>query len=239
MLKNPATSERRFYSGMAIAMLLAVFYGFSHSFYLKPLYPNWPATHNPWAYVHGVVFTLWILLFLLQTSLIATDNRAIHRKTGAFGALLATSMVILGIYVALLAAGSPHGFVNVPVPPLRFLAIPVIDILVFGFCVAMGVSLRRQAQSHKRWMLLATLALLPPAFARFPQVAPYGPPAFFGLTDLFILALIVWDICSQGRVQQVTWRGGLLIVVCQILSLIVSGTNWWVTFAKWATDLIK
>jgi hypothetical protein len=40
--------------------------------------------------------------------------------------------------------------------------------------VSAALYFRRQSQSHKRLMLLATLALLTPAIARLPGIAPPG-----------------------------------------------------------------
>ena len=36
-------SERRFYTGMALAILATVLVGSARSFYLKPVFPGWPA----------------------------------------------------------------------------------------------------------------------------------------------------------------------------------------------------
>jgi hypothetical protein len=61
--------------------------------------------------------------------------------------------------------------------------------------------MRRDPQSHKRLMLLATINLLTAAIARWP-VLQAGPLAFFGLTDLFIVALAVWDFRTRGRLHR-------------------------------------
>jgi hypothetical protein len=64
------------------------------------------------------------------------------------------AMVILGAVGALLAAGRPKGFVNIPVPPLKFLVVPLADIALFGAFVALAILKRRDPPSHKRYMLL-------------------------------------------------------------------------------------
>ena len=74
--------------------------------------------------------------------------------------------------------------------------------------VGAALYLRQQSQTHKRLMLLATLALLTPAIARLPGIAAAGPPAFWGLTDLFIVACFVYDRVTSGRIHPAFKWGG-------------------------------
>jgi hypothetical protein len=62
---------------------------------------------------------------------------------------------------------------------------------------------------------------------------PPGPPTFFGLADLFIVALLVYDLSTRGKVHPATIWGGLLIVASQPLRLMISGTPPWLAFASW------
>lgn len=238
MTNDRSLSERRFYTGMAIAILITVLVGFARSFFLRPLFLDHPAPSEPIFYVHGIVFTLWILMFVTQVSLVSLGNVRLHRKIGPFGGLLVIAMLVLGVLSALTAAGRATGFINIPVPPLQFLAIPLFDIILFSAFVVLGFIFRHNPQSHKRWMLLATLNLITAAIARWPVVSTLGPLAYFGITDLFVVALAMWDFRSRGRLHRVTLVGGLLLIISQPLRLIVSGTAWWLIFAQWATGLI-
>lgn len=237
--KDRSLSERRFYTGMAIAILLTVLVGFGRSFFLRPLFPEHPAPSEPIFYVHGVLFTLWILLFVAQVSLVSAGNTRLHRKIGPFGAGLVIAMVVLGVLGALTAASRATGFVNIPVPPLQFLAIPLFDMVLFPAFVTLAFVHRRDLQRHKRWMLLATLNLITAAIARWPIVNTLGPLAYFAITDLFVVALAVWDFRSRGRLHTVTLVGGLLLIISQPLRLFVSGTDAWLAFARWATGLVS
>jgi hypothetical protein len=53
-------------------------------------------------HIHGLVFTSWVLLFLAQTILVATDRTDLHRKLGAGGAVLAALLLIMGTTTAIL-----------------------------------------------------------------------------------------------------------------------------------------
>jgi hypothetical protein len=232
-------SERRFYTGMAIAILISVLLGFSRSFFLRPLFPAHPSPAEGIFYVHGALFTLWIFVFVAQVSLISQRRVDLHRKIGPFAAVLVAAMVVFGVMGALTAAGRPGGFLKIPIPGLQFLAVPIFDMIVFPAFIVMAFVQRHKPQSHKRWMLLATLNLITAAIARWPIVDSLGPLAYFGITDLFIVALAIWDFRSSGKLHRVTLWGGLLMILSQPLRLIVSGTTAWLAFAQWATDLIK
>jgi uncharacterized membrane protein YozB (DUF420 family) len=233
-----ASSERRFFTGMALAILATVIVGFARSFFLRPLFPDWPSPSEAIFYVHGAAFTAWILLLVTQASLVAGGRTELHRKIGPFSAVLAVAMVVLGTYGALIAARRATGFVQVPIPPLQFLAIPIFDMTLFAAFVWLAIAQRRNPQTHKRWMLLATVNLVTAAIARWPGVLALGPLAFFGLTDLFIIALAIWDFRTRGRLHPVTLWGGLLIIASQPLRLVVSSTEGWLDFARWATGLL-
>ncbi|SRR5258706_7318483 len=240
-------AERRFYTGMAFLMLGAVLLGFSRTFFLAPWFPEAAHLAPPepyFFYVHGVFFTAWILLLIVQPLLVANRRVDVHRKVGWFGAGLAAVVVTVGVTGALIAASRPGGFIGVPIPPLQFLAIPLTDLALFALFVVLAITQRRDPQRHKRLMLLATIGLLDAAVTRFPFGDMSAPIAgsMFNVTDLcvdlFLVPIIVWDIVSRGRVHVVTLAGGLAIIASQPLRLMLSETNVWLSFANWAVGLL-
>jgi hypothetical protein len=234
-----AISERRFYSGMALAILVTVLVGFARSFFLRPLFPGHPSPPEPIFYIHGATFTLWIFLLVAQTVLISKQRIQLHRQIGPAGGVLAVFMVILGTIGALTAAGREVQFMPQPVPPLAFLAVPVFDMIIFPIFIAAAFVARHDSQSHKRWMLLATFNLTTAAIARWPVIETLGPLVFFPLTDLFIVALAIWDIRTRGKLHPVTLWGGLVTIISQPLRLMISGTDAWLAFAEWSTGMLK
>jgi uncharacterized membrane protein YozB (DUF420 family) len=229
------SSERRFYTGMAVAMALAVFVGFSRSFFLRPLFPAWPSPSEPIFYVHGAVFTAWCVLLLVQTSLVGAGRTPQHRKLGVAGAFLAAVMVVLGVHASLLAARRPTGFVGVDAPPLVFLLIPLADMVLFSAFVSLAVLKRRDLQAHKRYMVLASTSLMTAAVGRWPGVVTAPPLVGHLVSDLFLAALVAWDLRSRGRVHPVTLWGGIALVLSQPLRLWLSQTPAWLAVARWAT----
>jgi hypothetical protein len=224
---------RRFYFGMAIAMAVTVFAGFSRSYFLKAHFGA--PELSLLLHVHGLVFTSWVLLFLSQTTLVAAGRTDVHRRLGVAGAVLAALVLILGTTTAILRVKG--GAAPIPgVSPLSFLAVPLFDMVVFAILIGTGLYFRRKLEIHKRLMTLATISLLSAPIARLPfGVLKAGPPAFFGLTDLFIVALLIYDLATRKKVHPATIWGGLLIVASQPLRLMISGTPAWLTFAGWIT----
>ena len=225
---------RRFYVGVAIAVLITVFLGFSRSYFLKAYFGTPELSLH--VHIHGLVFTSWVLLFLAQTTLVATGRTDLHRKIGMGGAVLAALLLIVGTTTAVLRVKGGGSSPIPGVPPLSFLAVPLFDMVVFAILIIAGLVLRNRPDTHKRLMTLATIALMSAPIARIPGVLRAGPPGFFGLTDLFIVAMLVYDLATRRKVHPATIWGGLVIVASQPLRLMISGTRAWLAFAGWLTS---
>lgn len=226
--RTKAARDRRFFLWTSVAVAAVAFAGFSRSYYLRPLFFDAPLT---WVFhAHGAVLTAWIALLVGQTALVSARRTDLHRRLGVAGGVVAVLVVVSG-YAALITAAR-RGFAA-PVPTLVFLAIPFFDLVVFTALCGTGLALRRSPAAHKRLMLLSTIALLPAAVARLPNVLAAGPPAFFGLSDLLVVAMLVHDRRSRGRLHPATVVGGLLLVGSQVGRLAVSGTGAWQAFARW------
>ena len=120
--------------------------------------------------------------------------------------------------------------------PLVFLAVPVFDMIVFTTFVTSAILMRRNREAHKRLMLLAYISIMVAAVARLPGVISLGPPGFFGLTLLFLVVAVVYDLVSRRRVHRAyLWGGGFLILSIP-LRLMVSGTAAWHRLAVFLTS---
>jgi hypothetical protein len=241
MQATPAINRRRrerwFYISMSIAAVITVFAGFAPTYYLRPYFNTAPLM--PLLHLHGVVFTSWLVLFLIQTTLVAAHRTDIHRRLGILGGVIAALMLVIGTTTAVIRAS--QGATPVPgVSSLSFLVVPLGDMLVFAILVGAGFYYRRRADVHKRLMLLATISILAAAIARLPfKIMQAGPPAFFGFTDLFVLACVIYDLITLKRVHRTTALAGLLIIASQPLRLMLAGTQTWLAFAGWLTNLAR
>ena len=230
-------NDRRLYILAAIVTPLIVLAGFARTYYLKPFF-NTPDLPGRIVHLHGIVMTAWVLLFITQVSLVATRRTRVHQRLGIAGGVLAALVVIVGVLTALFAAARGHS----PGPPaLAFLVVPLGDMLIFSVLIGLALYFRRKLQVHKRLMLLAAINLLTPAIARIPLsfIANGGPLAFFGLTDLVLLAFVTYDTVKHRRLHPVFLWGSIFIIAMQPLRLLLAGTNVWMDFAAALVALVK
>ncbi len=222
--------DRRFQTWVAIGACVIVFAGFARTYYLKTVFgtPELPLLRH----VHGLVMTLWFVLYVVQARLVAIRRVDLHRRLGVAGALLAGLVVVLGTTTAIDAArrGSSPG-----PPPLVFLSIPLFDMVVFGGLVGAALWFRRRPDIHRRLMLLASVAILTAAIARIPLdfIRTGGPLVYFGLTDLCVLACVAYDTVVSRRLHPAFAWGALLIVLSHPLRLLITMTPAWMQFATW------
>ena len=85
-------------------------------------------------------------------------------------------------------------------------------------------------------MLMATITIMVAAIARLPLdfIMKFGPPAFYGLQDLLIVAVLVYDYRANGRVHRANKWAAALIILSQPLTLAISGTAPWLALADGA-----
>lgn len=230
-------NDRRLYILAAILTPLIVLAGFARTYYLKPLFGT-PELPGRIVHLHGIVMTAWVILFVVQISLVATRRTRVHQRLGIFGAVLAAMIVIVGILTALYAAARGAS----PGPPaLSFLIIPVGDMVIFALLIGLALYFRRKLDVHKRLMLLAAINLLTPAIARIPLdfIVNGGPLAFFGLTDLCLLACVAFDTIKHRRLHPVFLWGSIFLIAMQPLRLLLAGTNAWVNLAAVLVRLVS
>jgi hypothetical protein len=227
-------SERLFFGSMCFVLALVVFAGFAPTYYLRGAFAG-PALTGA-LYVHGFAFTSWMILLNVQAGLISTNRVALHRRLGVAGAALGAVMMVLGAYVAI--TRMRDGLFTTPpqLPGVAFLAIPLMTIVVFPALLGSALWLRRRTDYHKRLVLLATLELVTAAVARLPVISEGGPPAFFGVTDLFVVALALYDWKTRGRVHPATLWGGAFLIASQPLRIVIGLSGWWHTFGTWLTS---
>jgi|SRR6185369_7308977 hypothetical protein len=230
-------NDRRLYKLAAIVIPLIVLAGFARTYYLKPFF-NTPDIPGGIVHLHGIIMTAWVVLFIVQVSLVAKRRTRVHQRLGILGGVLAALVFIVGTVTALFAAARGAS----PGPPaLQFLIIPLGDMLIFAVLVGLALYYRRKLAVHKRLMLLAAINIMTPAIARIPLsfIINGGPLAFFGLTDLCLLIAVGFDTIKNRRLHPVFLWGSIFLIVMQPLRLLLSGTDLWMNFAAALVSLVK
>ena len=222
--------ERYFFCAMALLILGTVFFGFAKSYFLAGVFraplPSWVI------HVHGAAFTSWILLLIVQTSLVSAGRVNIHRRLGMVGFALACLMVVLGSMAAtdlLRRDGAALG-----VNAKTFYAGTLGDMVIFGTLVYCAFRERFHPSAHKRLILIATIMLSEAAINRWPfPIFQENPLMIYFVAYSFLLLLIAYDLWSIRKVHRATIWGGLFVVVLQQLEIPIGNTPLWQSFATW------
>jgi hypothetical protein len=227
-------SDDVFFSAMAAVSLIAVFVGFARTYFLAGMF----RAHLPnlLVHIHGAAFTLWIVLFISQISLVALRRVDVHRRLGLLGFGLAALMIVLGMLTASdrLARHVAHPGTDTVAEVRAFYAIPIADIFMFSTFLYAGYRSRSDPRSHKRLMLFATLSLLDAGFDRWAVFDPYSLPLvnLICFTPL-VLLIMGYDWWSTGKVQRVTLGSTVFLVTVQESRHLIGHTAAWQTFATW------
>lgn len=231
--------DRVFFTTMAAVMLGVIFAGFAPSYYLRGVLPapHPYETLTPVVLLHGLVFSAWVILFGIQATLVATNRVAVHRRLGTIGMVLIAIMIPLAIITALQGVDRPLS--RPPgIPGLTWLAVPLLDVPVFGGLIVAALAFRRTPAIHKRLMLIAMIDLLQPALGRIPDPA-WLPMALSPLQTLVFLApLFVWDLFTLRRIHPATLWGSAIIAAVMFTVPLIWTSPAWLAFAGWAHGLI-
>jgi hypothetical protein len=246
-----AISQRephRFYVRLAAGCAVVTLFSFVPT-YWQPLITGQLDGGAPALHVHAFLFSLWPLLFLAQTSLVATSRMASHRALGMVGAGLAVAMMSSGLWVTAYSI-NVQSALGYPFEARGFAITSFTKVLFFGTCVALAISQVSKPNVHKRLMVLAMLPHVHTALPRilYALFAPPGSPQRPGLgeppptlvsvpgavvIDLLMLALLIYDRRATGRFHPGYVIGGIAFVAIQILRVPARSTEAWQSVASW------
>jgi hypothetical protein len=222
--KRSGFLDKYFYFSMSLLIAVIVVYGFSHTVD-KDLIHATPL--RPWVlWLHGAVFSGWIIFFIFQSALVRTHNVKVHRRTGWFGVGLGSVMTVLGIWTAIVM--DQFNMLHFHLSDAKtFFAIQLCDMVSFTVLFWLAIYWRRKPEYHRRLMLIATCALTSAAFGRFPQISDHW---FYAGVDVLVLLGVVRDLIVNRKVH-VVYRYALpALVVWQTMMVQVwlQHPGWWV-----------
>jgi hypothetical protein len=187
---------------------------------------------NKLLHVHGAVFTLWMIVYFVQTALISARKVAWHRTFGTIAFCLPPIMIAVGVIAGIDALG--RGVRIGPLSPETSLAIPLVGIAGFAVLIAASWRTRRKPDAHKRLILIATIALTQAALGRFPWSKLGSTPAAGSALAMGVLLLLVvaYDLVALRRVHRSTMWGAPLAFVVAVLAVPIGMTPPWHSFAQ-------
>ena len=221
----------RLYRLTGLAVFVIALIGFSRTYYLRTWFDVPPLTAR--LHLHGFVLTLWLVLFLVQSTLISVGRRSLHRQLGYAGVGLAAAVIVTTYMTAIEAAhldGSRGGITAAD----RLYSIIVI-LALFAAFVVVGTLFRKRPDIHKRSMLLATMAIVGPAVTR-ATVLLIGRgirDSHIIVESVLLLIALVSDWRSRGRPHWVLVCGGLALIVSQVTRRLIGGTAAWEVIGSW------
>jgi hypothetical protein len=202
--------DRVFFSLASLWFVALTMIGFSPSFYFRAL-PEPLPTHQ---ILHGVVFSAWVVLFLIQTLLISAHRMRWHVKLGAASMFLLILMIPVGFHVVLVKTAA--GFKSVDEAGFN------LTELTLGFAFAFaGFAYRKRPFVHKRLMLFAILMLTVAAADRVALVLGLEEVRLFrkllALTPA--IALVGYDMLFSRRMMLLS-LSSLALVWCVVWFII-------------------
>jgi hypothetical protein len=228
--------DRVFFTGMAAAMLVTVLVGFAKTYFLAGVF----RAHLPAAiiHVHGALFSNWMVLLMAQTWLVAARRTDLHMKLGIAGFLLACAMVLAGVLAAtnLMVRESAKNLVDAK----AFYIVPLGDMLIFGTLVGLAWKQRKDSAAHKRYIMVATTALLLAAATRWPINALQNSlQAAATATYVFLAALVTYDLWSTRKVHRATVWASVFLIAVQWIRVPLATTAAWQRFAGWVLSMAR
>jgi len=99
--------------------------------------------------------------------------------------------------------------------PKMFYIVPLTDMLLFGTFIYFAFRSRSNPSAHKRYILLASTALLVAAIARLPIAFLHRKNPIDGaLSDIFLLALVAYHLWSTRKIHRATLWSGIFLMLC-------------------------
>jgi hypothetical protein len=214
-------------------MMLILTAGGFRRFYLHGKAPFGEMTSQivPLIILHGLAMSSWVILFLVQSTLILRGYRRIHMEViGRAGAVLAPAIPILGTATAVFSAHFRPEIYRPYGGPRFFLATMLMEMVLFATFVGIGLAYRRRPEIHRPMMLLATIAMSSGALGRFPYIEDlaFRPPLYVMGPALLFGALL---LCLQWGMTKAVNRWYLVglagITIASFVSVgIGSSTPW-------------
>lgn len=222
-----------FYIGFALVAALAALVGFSTTYFIPVARAAFGGPTI--AHVHGLLFFAWIGLLLGQAVLARSGRLRWHRRIGWAALPLALAMSATGIGVGMFAVRRDLALGMGDFACSQLVGV-VTAMLLLPLFVAAALALRSRPDWHKRLMVLATIAILWPAWFRWRHLMPWVPRPDIWLAvvlaDSLIVAAMIRDRWSFGRMHPAYAIFGTLLIAEHVAEALLFDTPAWRGLAR-------
>ncbi|AUX70883.1 hypothetical protein CHX26_06945 [Porphyrobacter sp. HT-58-2] len=191
------------------------------AFGLKAIaHPEVQARYTPIVVFHAVSMIAWLTLLATQSFLAARFKLAAHRATGRASIALVAAMLVSGGVIAW-RIGQELGR-----PEVTVVNIAAFATFVPLYFAALHFARARDTAAHRQAMLIATLALMTPAYARVVQVLGLPDPVAIAVqVPITVLVSAGYDWVLHGRVTRpvlamLGFSVGLVVVMSAVLAVL-------------------
>ena len=215
--------DHLFFCGMAVVILVWVFAGFARSYYLAGVFEVPLPTLI--VHIHGAAFSCRILFLIAQTSLVVASRVGLYRRCGVLGLGSACLVLVLGLPMATDQLGRHFASGEAGMRARAFYTVTLSTMLAFATLIHFAFRNRFNPAAHKRFILIATIAILDAAFQRWPvPVAWWGERA----------AALTWATTTGPGARFIAPRwASALVVELQQLPDPIGHSALWQAFAAW------
>lgn len=191
------------------------------AFALKAVaHPEVQARYTPLVVFHAASMIAWLILLASQSFLAAKYRLTSHRATGRASIALVAAMLVSGGVISWrigLELGRPE--------------VTVVNLAAFAtfiplYFLSLHFARRRDIAAHRQAMLIATLALMTPAYARVVQVLGLPDPLAIAVqVPITVLVSAGYDWVLHGRVTRpvlamLGFSVGLVVVMSGVLAVL-------------------
>ena len=135
--------------------------------------------------------------------MVSRGQLGLHRKFGQWGVWLAIAVVAVGIATILVRTRLAFPDATPLMSAVVFVAFDGLSLLLFGALVALAWRYRLRTAIHRRLMVMAMVALLPPAFGRLVAYLRHDHIEIIvlGLMIVTTLTFVAVDAFRSHRIQ--------------------------------------
>lgn len=160
-------------------------------------HPHVQVRYTPLVVFHAATMLCWLGLLASQSLLAARYRLAAHRMMGRASIVLVAAMLASGAVISW-RIGEELGR-----PEVTVVNLAAFVTFVPLYAAALWFARRRDIAAHRQAMLIATLALMTPAYARVVQVLGLPDPVAIAVQPPITIAIAcAYDWALHGRVTK-------------------------------------
>lgn len=227
--------ERWFYIGTALVALGITVVAFTPSI-IDSTSRRAPLT--PLVMLHAALFGAWLILYLVQALLAATQRLRLHRRLGTAAVMLAIAMLVVGYQstMAMVRRGFDlSGDLSVTGSALDQTVFQLGGLANFGVLVGAALIFRGRPAVHKRLMVLALFgALIGAPLAHLLGHFRVPGPVIVPIMAILLFSHAIHDRLSRGRMHPVAFWGALIVFVeLNVFATVIGPSAAWQQMVAW------